>query len=657
MSATLLVSGLVAVLAGGGAALLGRGAGRASSAAFAVLAGAGCALIAGSALPVLAGGAAWEWRLAAVVPGGAWVFGMDALSAFFLLAVALVGGAAALYGVGYMARERPRAAALAHAGVALLIVALALVVTARAVVPFLIAWEVMAVAGFLLVMFDHEQPDTRRAGLVYLVATHTATLALIALFASWAAGTNDLTFASLRAVAARPSFRSGLVLVLALLGFGLKAGVVPLHFWLPGAHAAAPSHVSALMSGLVIKMGIYGLLRVAALLGGLPEWFGWTLLALGIGSGVLGVLWALAQHDLKRLLAYHSVENIGIILIGMGTGALGAAHGVPAVAVLGYGGAILHVLNHSIFKGLLFLGAGAVVHAAGTRRIDALGGLARAMPTTAATFLIGSAAIVGLPPLNGFVSEWTIVVALLGAGSAAVPGAGALRIAVFAVAALGLIGGLALACFAKVNGVVFLGRPRSAAAAAAREPGPAMRAPLAALAAACLAIGLTPWLVVPPALASAGVITGAAAVQAAGVDHALAGVSLFAAVLAGVLLAAWFARGWLMRHRFRLTAQTWGCAYPRPTARMQYTAASFAAPVLEPFGWLAGLETERSEGAFATHPSDPAQHRLLAPAWRRMQALGDALRSYQTGRLHINLLYVFATVIVLLGYLAFRRSP
>src|SRR6266511_1794047 len=292
------------------------------------------------------------------------------------------------------------------------------------------------------------------------------TLLLFALFAIWAGGRSDLSFDVL---AAHPPFSAGvggMILAVALIAFGLKAGAVPFHFWLPEAHAAAPAHVSALMSGVVIKMGIYGLLRTVVLFGPPPPWWGWVVLVLGACSGVLGVVWALAQHDIKRLLAFHSVENIGIILLGIGAGALGMAYGHPLIAVLGFAGAALHTLNHALFKSLLFLGAGSVIHATGARDIDRFGGLARRMPTTAAAFLVGSAAIVGLPPLNGFVSEWVVFHALLRGASAG----DAMRLAGLAVVVLAFIGALALACFVKVVGVLYLGTPRDLVATTAREP-------------------------------------------------------------------------------------------------------------------------------------------------------------------------------------------
>ncbi len=374
---------------------------------FRVLFGAGCVAGAIPALAVLSGDTVPEVRLAPTTPFGPWVFGLDALSAVFLLAILSVGAACGFYGLTYLTHERGRrAVGAAHLLLAVLVASLALAVVARAALPFLIAWEVMAVAAYLLVVLEHERREVRRAGMIYVAATHVGTLLLFALFAIWAGGTSDLSF---HALAAHPPFsagRGGMILAVALIAFGLKAGAVPFHFWLPEAHAAAPAHVSALMSGIVIKMGIYGLLRTVVLFGAPPPWWGWVVLVLGAVSGVLGVVWALAQHDIKRLLAFHSVENVGIILLGVGAGALGVAYGHPLIAVLGFAGAALHTLNHALFKSLLFLAAGSVIHATGTREIDRLGGLARPMPATTATFLIGSAAIVGLPPLNGFVSEW-----------------------------------------------------------------------------------------------------------------------------------------------------------------------------------------------------------------------------------------------------------
>ena len=663
----LLGLGLAAILLGGVTVAAG-----ARHSLYRLLVGVGCIAGAVPAVRVLLGGQTALVTLGSPTPGGAWVFGIDALSALFLLAIFAVGAACAMYGVTYLTPARddeegpgPRGVAAAHGLIALLIVAMALVVVARAAIPFLIVWEIMAVVAYFVVVIEAEKPAVRRAGLIYLVATHAGTLALFALFAAWGSRAADLTFASL--AAASPALPSGgaVVLLLALLGFGIKAGLVPLHFWLPEAHAAAPSHVSAIMSGVVIKMGVYGLLRVVAMVGVVPAWWGWLVLMIGVASGVLGVVWALAQHDIKRLLAFHSVENIGIILLAMGVGSLGLAYGHRAVVLLGFAGAALHTLNHALFKSLLFLGAGSVIHATGTRDIERLGGLARWMPRTAATFLLASVAIVGLPPLNGFVSEWIVYRAILHIGLVDDPS----RLAILAAVGLALIGGLALACFAKVVGVIYLGTPRDDVAVDAHESAAGMTHPLFGLAAACAAIGLLPVFVLPPMMRVAGVVAGA--VGTTGTVTLIDGTlptSVPGAELPGGLGAnamTWLALGltlamvggWFVRSAFGRRGvrygPTWGCAYPITTARMQYTASSFADPLLSVFAPVAGVRTVRLAHAFETHPSDPILTGGVRPVWHLLRRLADRLRPIQRGRLSSYLLYLVAAVLALLLYLLF----
>jgi hydrogenase-4 component B len=609
-----------------------------------LLLASGCVSLAVPAFRVLNGTQFGEVRIEAGVPGGAWSLGIDSLSGLFLLVIAGVGLAAAFYGVTYL-RSDPRAPR-AHLCFALLIIALALVVTARAALPFLVAWESMAVIAYLLVVFDHDQPEIRRAGLLYLVASHVATLALFLMFAIWGSDTTDLTFSALAQWQPAGEHTLAAVLILALIGFGIKAGLVPLHVWLPPAHAAAPSHVSALMSGVVIKMGIYGLLRVVALLGQVPAWWGWLLLASGALSGVLGVVWALAQHDLKRLLAFHSVENIGIIALGLGAGVLGLAYQAPAIALLGFAGAALHTVNHALFKSLLFLGAGAVYRATHTREIDQLGGLARSMPLTAAAFMVGSAAIVGLPPLNGFVSEWLVFRSLVRAGLAASD----LRIAIMAAAILGLIGALALACFAKVVGIIYLGVRRSDSPGSAGESPSGLLHPQLALASACIAIGLLPALVLPAVLRAARV-SAHLGVAAQLTDPAAATLTVFVLVLSAVLVAGWAVQRSLARRTQPARTATWGCAYPLSTARMQYTASSFAAPLLAAYKPMAGVTTQRTTDAFATHARDPVLAALLRPGWIRVRLLASRIRPIQRGRIAVYLLYIVLTLVVLLLYL------
>ena len=579
-------------------------------------------------------------------------FGIDALSAWFLLSVLGVGAAITAYGVPYLAPERGRRrVGLAHLILSVLIVALSGVVTARTIVAFLVSWEVMAVAAWLLVIFEHEKHEVWDAGMVYLVLTHVCTLALIGMFAAWTGGHALWGFDQLGQAASRGLVPVGLVLTLGLIGFSIKAGSVPFHFWLPGAHAAAPSHVSALLSGIMLKVGIYGLCRLLILLGPPPAWWGWTVLSMGLLSAVLGVLWALAQHDLKRLLAYHSVENIGIILLGLGLGALGMAYQKPVLSLLGVTGALLHTLNHSLFKSLLFLGAGAVVRDTGTRDIDRLGGLARRMPFTALAFLIGSIAIVGLPPLNGFASEWLIFRGLLGAGLTN----GHVRMVVVAAVGLALTGALALACFSKLYGIVFLGTPRDSSVGTHRPMESQFVLPQAALAISCVVIGVAPALIVPAALRTAELIVpqpagGAGASQVVG---SLLPLSALAAAALGLGALIWAGRHMALAGRSRAVSPTWGCAYARASARMQYTASSYARALLVTFGPASGIREVRTPTSFHTHPIELVLDLLGRPLWSRVVLAAGRLRPLQAGSMRWYLLYVILCMLGLLLYLRF----
>ena len=364
-----------------------------------VAAGLGCI----PAVQVLLGGSVLQFRFPWPVPYGEFFIELDPLSAWFLLPTFLLSALSAIYGVGYL---RPwlgrRSLGPVWFFYGLLVLGMMLVLLARNAVLFLFAWELMAVASFFLVTFEHERPSVREAGWIYLVATHLGTAFLLAFFLLLGRETGSMDFDVWAAQGIHTQGLASVLFLLAVVGFGTKAGFMPLHVWLPEAHPAAPSHVSALMSGVMIKTGIYGLLRAFTFLGTPPLWWGWLLIAIGLTSGVLGMLFALAQHDLKRMLAYSSVENIGIIALGLGVGLLGMSTASPLLMVLGFGGALLHVLNHALFKGLLFLGAGAVVQRTGTHEIDQLGGLLKRMPWTAAAFLVGAVAISGLAAIERF---------------------------------------------------------------------------------------------------------------------------------------------------------------------------------------------------------------------------------------------------------------
>ncbi|TMQ27622.1 MAG: oxidoreductase, partial [Deltaproteobacteria bacterium] len=432
-----------------------------------------------AAVAVLGEGTAVEHRLAWAAPIDEVRIGLDPLSAMFALPLLALGAACAVYGVFYL--DRARRPGVPAAVLNLLLAAMLLVVLARDAVVLLIAWEMMTLAIYLLVTYEHGDRAVRRAGWVYLIASHLGVACLLALFVLLGHLRGSFGFAEL---AARPlgGGAAAVAAVLALLGFGVKAGIVPLHVWLPEAHAAAPSHISALMSGVLIKLGLYGLLRTLGFLEP-AEWWGPVLAALGSGSALVGIALALYQRDIKRALAYSSIENVGVILIGLGVGLWASDAGHPRIAALALCGAMLHIWTHAMMKGVMFLGAGSVLHGTGTRDLETMGGLMRRMPRTGALFVLGAVAIVGLPPLAGFASEWLVYRGLIDGGLAPGGDAGWILLLLFAVAVLAAVGALATLCFVRIIGVALLGQPRSAAAARAHESGAGMIAPIAALSA------------------------------------------------------------------------------------------------------------------------------------------------------------------------------
>ncbi|MFH1023303.1 MAG: proton-conducting transporter membrane subunit [Planctomycetota bacterium] len=659
---TILLPALGVMILGGLAALAARRSGRTATAFGAGSAVAGGILGLAPAVSAALGAPVETLRLPWGMPGGEFHVALDALSGFFLVPTLLLTALAAIYGAAYLAPHREgKSLGSSWFCFNLLTASMALVLTARNGILFLVAWEVMALASFFLVTFEHEKPGVRRAGWTYLVATHLGTAVLLVMFVIMADAAGSFDFDAWTGVAGRTAMSAGGLFVLAIIGFGTKAGFMPLHVWLPEAHPAAPSHVSAVMSGVMIKTGIYGILRALAFLGPPPMWWGWTLVGIGVTSGVLGVLFALAQHDLKRLLAYHSVENIGIIALGLGLGLVGVSAGMPALAVLGFAGGLLHVLNHALFKGLLFLGAGSVLHATGTRDMDHLGGLMKRMPWTGMTFLVGAAAIAGLPPLNGFVSEFLIY---LGAYRSAVGGSApaALVPGILVIGGLALIGGLAAACFTKAFGIVFLGEPRSDPAVHARECPLAMKLPMLTLAAGCVLVGLFPAPVVNALLPVITSLVGEPAPRvAAALNLAngplvmITGIAfLFLALTAGLILF----RRWLLSDRPVENSVTWDCGYARPTARMQYTASSYAQPFTALFRMF--LRTRRRavppEGFFpkraslATHTPDVSREGLFRPVFAATEDALGRLRGLQHGRIQSYVLYIVITLLALLAW-------
>ena len=599
-------------------------------------------------------------------------YAVDALSGWFLLVLAVLGGAIALYSVGYFAHGLSRGRS-AFVGVAwnVLLGSVEMVFVADGAIGFLFAWELTTLATAALVATEHEHAPTRRAAFLYLAMSHVGTGCLVAAFFTLTAGGTSLAFVDILGAHAAASPHRDVVFLLFLAGFGVKAGMIPLHVWLPEAHPAAPSPVSALMSGVLIKAGVYGIFRVCAVGLGTPAaaWGG-LVLAIGAVSMVLGVLYALMQHDLKRLLAYHSIENIGIILVAAGVGMLSMSTGRPGLAVLAFAASLLHVMNHALFKGLLFLGAGGVVAATGTRQIEGMGGLARRMPWTAGFFLLGSMAISGLPFLNGFVSEWLVFQSLLlGFHTStdtfvrlAFPIGGAL---------LGLTTALAAACFVKAFGITFLALPRSTAAGEARESPGLMLAPQAALAAACVSLGLFPGPVVSILARLAGGLVGAppesgivaGAFRIAPAPRGFDGLSLPVAAL-GFASALGLAALLALRTAFaRRPAPSWACG-GELAAENEYTATAFSKPLMLIFGAI--YRPTREVSTLETAPYYAREVRYKAeveptferfayrPLTRAILGLAARMRVIQAGSLHAYLGYVMALVLLMVVYLWWR---
>jgi len=636
---------------------------------FAAVVGAGAGLVLGATM--LATASSFALSVPELLPlGGGLALRLDALGAFFLVVIGVGAIPAAIYGAGYTAAYTDGRASLPMLGAMfnLFLLTMSLVTLADNVLTFLLMWEGMSLASYFLVITESGEERVRNAGLWYVAMTHAGLALLLVAFVLLMNGGTG-AFADLRAGAASlsPPTRN-VIFLLAFLGFGSKAGIVPLHVWLPRAHPAAPSHVSALMSGVMIKFGVYGILRLTLdLLGGGPVWWGGLVLSIGAVSALLGVLYALMEHDLKRLLAYHSVENIGIILIGVGAGLIFHSYGLMTLAALGFIGGLYHTINHASFKSLLFLGAGSVLHATHTRNMEEMGGLIKKMPWTALFFLIGSAAISALPPLNGFASEWLVFQSLLGGFNIPVPEVAVLM--PIAVGMLALTGGLAAACFVKAFGITFLALPRSREAEHAHESPLQMRIGMGILALACVGLGLAPSVVVP---AIGGVLNGLGglpdtrhtftfnlSVQSPSAFGEMSPTLVMLGLL--ILFALVPLVMWILRLNRRLrVSDSWGCGRAEQTARMEYTATAFAEPLRRVF---AELYRPTKELTVEFHPDSkyfvqsiaykseitPLFERLLYdPLLRTVQFAACQVRRLQAGSLHLYLVYVTVILIILL---------
>ena len=657
------VIGSLAALAGGqskpGRYLVGSFA--------AIGAGAGIAL----GISVILSGISFRLTLQDLLPlGSGLILELDRMGAFFLILIGLVAVPASVYGISYTAEYREKQISLPLIGILLnlFLLSMALVTMAANILTFLLMWEEMSLTSYFLVITEHNEKNTIQAGLWYASMTHIGLVFLMAAFFLLSNGGSG-AFTDIRITAQDlPAGFRNVIFLLAFIGFGSKAGIVPLHVWLPRAHPAAPSHISALMSGVMIKLGIFGILRVVLdLLGGGPVWWGSLILGSGVVSALLGVLYALMEHDLKRLLAYHSVENIGIILIGIGAGFIFYSYGQMTLAALGFIGGLYHTLNHAGFKGLLFLGAGSILHATGTRNMEKMGGLIKRLPWTAFFFLIGSVSISALPPFNGFVSEWLVFQSLLAGFNISRPELAILM--PVAVGMLALTSGLAAACFVKAFGISFLAISRSAEAKNAKESPRCMLIGMAILALDCTILGLAPVIIVPflgkvvsgfgslpPSIPS---LTFSLSLQT---PHAFGQISpaLIAFILIiNITLIPLAFRLFHVNRQFH-PGETWGCGRTGQTPRMEYTATAFAEPLRRIF---AELYRPTKELSIDFHPESkyfvesigykseitPLFDRLLYdPFLKSVRFVSRQIQHLQAGSVHLYLFYIAVILVILL---------
>lgn len=586
--------------------------------------------------------------------------GIDRLSALFLLLICTVGVPVAIFAVSYFDNhygEQRRNWMWAF--FSLFLLSMIMVVTASTGFAFLVGWELMTLLSAGLILMEGDSAERRHNVFIYLLMMHAGAAAVVASFFLFLPYTHSLDFGAIRTASAGvPAGIRTLIFLLAFVGFGTKAGIIPLHLWLPRAHPIAPSPVSALMSGVMLKTAVYGFVRFAFdFLAGGPSWFGYVVLLAGAVSGLLGVLYAIAEHDLKRLLAYHSVENIGIIYLGLGTSLVFLAHHAPVLAALALIAALLHTFNHALFKSLLFLGAGAISNATHTVDLEELGGLQRRMPVTGATFLIACCSIVGLPLFNGFISEWLIFRSFL-AGSV-LTNTKAQIVLPLMVGVLALIGGLAAACFVKVFGVAFLGRSRSAAAEHAVEVPVSMRGGMIMLAAACLLIGILPGLLLHLLASLAQVLIPGGGVPEETLIIARV-IPWTAAIILGIAATAA-----LFKRRKRMV-RTWACGLPELTSRMQYTSTVFSKPIRFVFSSVYRPD-RKVERLPADQPYFPVsisyrsvrttsyERALYRPFVEMILSAAHQLRRMQTGNIQVYLLYIFLTLVSLLAFLRFQK--
>ena len=585
---------------------------------------------------------------------------LDALSAFFLLLLGAAGSGISIFSAGYFRAGEGTSPALMGLQYHVFLASMALVILADDAYLFMVAWETMALASYFLVTSQHRIPEIRRAGFLYLLMAHVGALSILLSFGVLQGGSWQFTFDAMRHASLTPALATTAFL-LALAGFGAKAGLVPLHVWLPEAHPAAPSPVSAMMSGIMLKTAVYGLLRVSFDLLHVRLWqWGVLLLALGLFSALYGAIFAAVQSDMKRLLAYSSIENIGIVFTAIGLSILFDTCNLPLFAALALCAALVHSLNHALFKSLLFLTTGSVLHATGQRNLGKLGGLIRRMPWVATIALVGTLAIAGLPPLNGFVSEWLLLQSFL--LTPQIPHAFLNMFVPLGAAVLALTAALAAYVMVKFYGVVFLGQPREPSLTAARDANWLERIGLAWLALGCIAIGIVPQLALRPAAGVTGMLLGQTIHSTGSLwfiapiaprQASYSGVLLLAGILGAIGITFLLVR--LLAHGRVRRVPAWDCGYPHQTARMQDTAEGFGQPIRHMFGAFFRMERhlptpDDNPPIYRMKIEDRLWRALYLPIARATQKIADMVSVLQSGSLSIYLLCSFLTLIVLLVF-------
>jgi hydrogenase-4 component B len=599
------------------------------------------------ALNVLLSGTTIIISLNLTLPIGEVKLVLDRLSAFFVSMTAVMSSVCTIYSIGYMKHynNKKRTVTSHFFFLPVLIMSMILVAVVQNAIAFLIVWEIMSLSSFFLLIFENEKDEVVKAGINYLVSMHIGVVFLISAFIILIIKSGSLDFSSFREIFEKERGLVNLLFIFFFVGFGTKAGFIPFHTWLPRAHPAAPSHISGLMSGVMIKTGIYGILRIISLIVEPTAVMAYLVLFISLISGILGVAYAIAQHNLKKLLAYHSVENIGIIGIGIGIGLLGVVYKIPMLAILGFSGGILHVLNHSIFKSMLFYSAGGVYHAAHILEMEKLGGLIKTLAWTAVFFLIGSIAISGLPPFNGFISEFFIYRGLIsGLSTDSIPLAVSL---IVSFAGLALIGAMALLCFTKAFSVVFLGSPRSEYHGTQKDVSLSMKIAMCVQCLFVLAIGLAPAYAFKIISLVAAEFTGEPVIaEAAAITGTLNNLTTGLLIFVGISGIVFIIRTFLLKNKVSLY-KTWDCGYQAGNTRMQYTASSYASPFInlirpllyikERFLLPSGVFPKKAD--YESHTEDKFDFYIIDPSIRFIERFLDLFKWIQSGDTQQYILY------------------